>query len=110
MTGGAGNDIFQLTTPGGIDKITDFNPNNDIIHLENSIFTSLGVEGILDSSKLRAGSGVIKAADSNDYLLYNSTNGYLYYDSDAMGSASSPLQIALLSPNLAVNNSDFVIV
>jgi Ca2+-binding RTX toxin-like protein len=110
LTGGAGADIFQLTHSHNIDKIVDFIVNDDTIQLDNAIFTSLGIEGVLLDSEFRMGSGVTKAADSNDYLLYNSTDGKLYYDSDAIGGASSPVLIAMIGANLALTNSDFVII
>ena len=110
LTGSSGSDIFQFVTAGGFDTITDFNTKDDTLQLENSIFTSLGAEGILASAKLKAGSGITAAADSNDYLLYNSTDGKLYYDSDAIGGASSPILIAIIGANLALTNNDFVII
>jgi Ca2+-binding RTX toxin-like protein len=109
LTGGAGIDTFQLTNVSNIDKITDFVVSDDSIQLDNAVFTSLGGEGVLLASKFRSGTGITTAADSNDYLIYNSTDGKLYYDGDAVGS-NPAVQIALLGAGLVLTNADFMVI
>ena len=111
LFGGAGRDTFifntDLTTTG-IDKITDFKPIEDTIKLENAIFTFLKTTGVLNSAYLKFG---IAAIDSNDYLIYDTTNGKLYYDADGNG-VRTPIQIALLGieTHPALTEADFVVV
>lgn len=115
LTGGTGADYFVFnTTPNGIlnkDTITDFNVVDDTIRLENSIFTKLVTTGTLNSSMFRSGAGITTAGDSNDYIIYNTTSGVLYYDADANGAAAA-VQIALIgtSTHAALTNADFVVI
>jgi Ca2+-binding RTX toxin-like protein len=53
---------------------------------------------------------VTTAADGNDFILYNSGTGALYYDADGSGNGSLPVQFALLGVGLAVTAGDFVAV
>ena len=88
LTGGTLDDNFVFNTALGdtnVDTITDFTNgatgvNNDRFSLENAVFTGLGqrADGI---DCLRAnGTG---PQDANDRLIYNSSDGELYYDADA---------------------------
>ena len=107
LTGGSGNDkfVFLLTT-NGIDTITDFNNGNDTIQLEGSSFTAIGSS--LSSTELAiVTSG--STGDSNDWIIYNSSTGALYYDLDANG-ATAAVQLATLSIGLSLNSSDFQII
>ena len=47
--------------------------------------------------------------DMNDYVIYNPITGSVTYDSDGAG-AGTGVQIALLGVNLAMINTDFVII
>jgi Ca2+-binding RTX toxin-like protein len=113
LTGGKGKDIFQLThalnAKNNIDRITDFVAVDDTLQLENSVFTSLVKTGKLAVGLLKAGVDMNKAADANDYLIYNSTDGKLYYDADGSGSTVQT-QIALLGTGLVLTEADFVII
>jgi Ca2+-binding RTX toxin-like protein len=113
MTGGGGLDTFRFdTTPNvrtNLDTIVDFSISDDTIELENDIFTALISTGALDAASFRSGAGVITAADSNDYLIYNTTTGFLYYD--ANGSATGgAIQIATLTGRPLLTASDFLII
>jgi hypothetical protein len=52
------------------------------------------------------------AADANDYLIYNTTTGKLYYDADANNTATAPVQIALIgtSQHASLTTADFVVI
>jgi Tol biopolymer transport system component len=114
LTGGTGQDVIrfdsELNASTNVDRIADFVVKDDTIQLENAVFTSLAAAGPLAAGRLRAGAGVTTAADSNDYLIYNSTTGALYYDADGSGSASSPIPFALLGSGLALTVGDFFII
>ena len=105
LTGGVGKDIFQLTTLSK-DTITDFSVVDDTIQLENSVFAKLTATGVLNAANFKIGTA---AADANDYVIYNSGTGALFYDADGNG-AGAATQIALLGIKLALTNADFVVI
>ena len=89
------------------DRITDFNVADDTIELENSIFTALGLTtGTLTAAAFRTGTA---AADADDRIVYNSTNGALFYDRNG-NAAGGSVQIATLTSGLALTNNDFWII
>lgn len=108
LTGGAGSDLFRFDTAlkakTNLDQITDFVTAVDCIELENSVFTRLTAAGPLDARHFATG----KAADADDYLVYDTATGALYYDADGSGSKAA-VQFALLAgaPELAAG--DFVV-
>jgi Ca2+-binding RTX toxin-like protein len=110
LRGDAGNDIFQLTTAYSLNKILDFSATEDTIQLSNSVFSSL--VGTLSADNFIAGKNITEAADGNDYLIYDSATGALYYDADANGTDIDPVKIAILGttthPMLTVD--DFVVI
>jgi len=109
LTGGAGQDIFFFSTAltNNVDTIIDFSALDDTIQLKNTIFTKLTTTETLSSNNFLAGTGM--AVDANDYILYNSTSGALYYDSDGNGSGVA-IQFASLTGNPVITNSDFLVV
>ena len=61
----------------------------------------------------RAGAGITQAADADDFLIYNTTTGALYYDAGGNASNSaSPVQIAVIGvdvhPTLIYSNIELV--
>ena len=112
LTGGSGLDVFRFeTTPNATsnrDTVADFNPADDTLQLENAIFTAFVGTGALAADSLRKGAGIESAADANDFLLYNTTNGALFYDADGSGSAGA-VQIAVLTGIPSLTNADFMI-
>ncbi len=116
LTGGVGRDTFLFNTAPttNVDKITDFVVIDDTIQLENAIFTSLinnVFSTVLPVTSLRSGVGVTSAADTDDFVIYNTSTGALYYDAggNTAGSAAA-VQIALLGANLALTSADFVVI
>jgi VCBS repeat-containing protein len=105
LTGGAGQDIFQLMDLSK-DTITDFSVADDTIQLENSVFTQLTATGVLNADNFKIGAG---AADANDYVIYNSATGALFYDADGSG-MNSATQIVQLGPNIALTYADFFVI
>jgi Ca2+-binding RTX toxin-like protein len=113
LSGGLGIDYFcfntSLNTTTNDDLITDFNPTDDSIQLENSIMTALGsTTGTLASSKFYAGAA---AHDADDAIIYNHSTGGLYYDSDGTGS-SAAVQIATIgtTTHASLTYADFLVV
>jgi len=111
LDGGAGSDIFQFSTALGasnIDTINNFSVADDTIHLDRLVMTALGANGTLASAAFRSNT-TGAAQDSDDRIIYNSSNGTVYYDSDGNGSAAAQALVKL-STGLAVTNADFVII
>ncbi len=106
LTGGAGNDIFKFTVNGPADKITDFNVTNDTIQLENGIFKALTATGVLATDQFKVGA---KAADANDFVIYNKATGALLYDADGNG-ANAAVQITTVGTGLDMTNADIVVI
>ena len=105
LYGGTGEDKFIFDAPtDAMDTIIDFSVADDTIQLDNAGFTKL-IDGALAAGHFRIGSS---AADSDDYLIYNSGTGQLYYDADGNGSGQQIL-IANLSANLQLDSGDFFV-
>ncbi|MCV3208014.1 calcium-binding protein [Mesorhizobium sp. YC-39] len=107
LTGNGGNDTFVFNSAlgnGNVDRITDFNPSQDKIHLENAIFAGLSA-GALTSAAFFAGAA---AHDSSDHIIYNSSTGALSFDSDGIGGAAQ-IQFATLSPGLSLAAASFFV-
>ena len=84
----------------------DFIPVDDTIKLENAIFTKLTNLGVINSAYFKVG---IKAADNNDYLIYNNATGALSYDADGNG-AGLAIKIAILGTHPALTAADFIVI
>ncbi len=107
LTGGAGHDIFVFNASfiGAIDKITDFSPVDDTIHLENTIFTNL-TTGSLNAAAFHIGTA---AHDTTDRIIYNTQTGALSYDADGIGGGSAQ-QFAQLTGGLILTHADFYVI
>jgi Ca2+-binding RTX toxin-like protein len=113
LNGGAGLDVFLFNTApgaGNLDTVQDFVVADDTVWLENAVFTALVATGPLAAGQLRAGAGVATAADGNDFILYNSSTGALFYDADGSGTGAVPVQFALLGAGLGLTEADLVAV
>lgn len=87
ITGGVGADSFVFNaapSKTNIDKVTDFEVGVDKIALDDKIFKKLLNDIDLSNNfEILGVSG--KASDDNNYLLYASDSGELYYDIDGAG-------------------------
>jgi len=115
LTGGAGSDYFRFNTAlnksTNVDRITDFSTVYDFIQLENSVFTKLGAAGTLSSAAFRKGANLTHALDGNDFIIYNTTTGDLYYDRDGDAGHYAPIKFAVLSGSPdALSNADFLVI
>ena len=106
LNGGAAADQFRFSTALGasnIDTIADFQAGVDDILLLQSIFTAIGPTLTVDEFRVGA------AVDGNDYILYNSGTGQIFYDSD--GSAPGlAVVFATVTAATALTIGDFVMV
>jgi Ca2+-binding RTX toxin-like protein len=113
LNGGAGQDAFVFdTTPVSVtqtDFITDFSVADDTIWLDDAVFTALGAPGALAAGALRIVTSGFAAGDADDRIIYNSTNGALWYDADGNG-AGAAVYFAQLSIGLALTEADFLVI
>ncbi|TNC49170.1 hemolysin [Rubellimicrobium rubrum] len=111
LLGGQGEDSFRFSTAlgaGNVDRIGDFDVGDDLILLDQRIFTSLGGDGPLSLEAFhRSSSGV--AQDATDRIIYDTDNGALLYDADGSGSSDAIL-FARLSSGLRLSAEDFEII
>ena len=88
-----------------MDYIQDFSTRDDRIALENAVFKTIGRAGKLAADIFVTGP---TATDAADRVIYDATNGGLYYDPDGTGAARQVL-FAVVKPGLALNAADFLI-
>jgi Ca2+-binding RTX toxin-like protein len=108
LKGGKGKDTFVFDTalgPNNVDKIKDFDPKDDTIHLSASIFAGLAT-GKLDADAFTIGSG---ASDANDRIIYDKKSGVLSFDADGTGGIA-PVEFARLGKNLDLHADDFLVI
>jgi Ca2+-binding RTX toxin-like protein len=103
LIGGPGADMFRfdtaLSAANNLDKIIGFLSNDDSIQLDNAIFSQLLTEGALSAYNFRASAGGT-AADLDDFILYNTNSGTLYYDEDGSGTGVATPFVTLIGTPL----------
>ena len=109
LNGGAGADTFVFTsaTAPNVDTIIGFNVADDIIWLENAVFTGLA-NGVLAASAFTANLTGF-ATDALDRIIYETDTGNLFFDANG-SAAGGRMQFAIVSANLALTNLDFFVV
>jgi Ca2+-binding RTX toxin-like protein len=129
LAGGAGNDLLYgggtngkgdnsadtfvfnaaLDAVNNRDTIYGFEANaRDKIALDPAHFAALlgGASSSVDSGEFRAAAGG-NAADANDFLLYDSSTGNLYYDADGNGASARVLIGGFVGLTGTLDASDF---
>lgn len=101
INSGAGHDTIVLNSTVGVDKIFGFSVADDTIALDHLVFNSLAT---ISADNFVIGTA---AADANDYLIYNSSNGHLMYDADGNG-AGAAIDVAVVGSDLALTSLDFL--
>ncbi len=120
LTGGSGNDRFVYntgkafaTTDIGIDTITDFISGSDKILLDKTTLTAItsaAGNGFSKTTEFATVTSNTAAATSKAFIVYNSTNGNLFYNPN--GSASgfgTGGQFADLTNGLVLAPTDFIL-
>lgn len=113
MTGGTGADRFDfssaLNAATNVDRITDFSVVDDLIRLDNDVFTAFVTENVaLAAAAFKSGAGFTAGQDADDRIVYSTTTGDLYYDADGSGAGASVL-FATLAGAPAITAADFFI-
>jgi hypothetical protein len=109
LSGGLADDTFVFSTAlsaANIDTIKKFSVADDTMQLEDSVFSGIGATGALAPSAFHSGS---EATDPDQRIIYDPSNGRLYFDSDGMG-GSAQVQFAKLQAGLSLTSSDFVVI
>jgi Ca2+-binding RTX toxin-like protein len=117
LVGGTGNDAFVFNTAlgaGNVDVITDFsnvgNTNNDVIRLENAVFTALNQTGTLAANAFESNQAGL-ATQTTTRVIYNTSNGAVNYDADGSLTGSLAVQFAELTGAPAgITRTDFVVI
>ncbi len=112
LIGGTGKDVFMFDTGlslDNIDLIQGFSVVDDTIQLENAIFTKLTSRGALSSAYFRSGVDV-SAQDADDYILFDTAVGKIYYDADGSGAAAAVQFTTIVDLVGSVTRADFVVV
>ncbi len=115
LIGGDGNDILvfnsALNASSNVDTLISFNAAGDKIYLENAIFKKLTATGTLSASMFQS-STANRSSDRDNYIIYDTDDGRLYYDADGSGKGAAvwfaTINLATLSGT--VDNTDFVVI
>jgi Ca2+-binding RTX toxin-like protein len=108
LVGGVGADAFVFdaaVSAANRDSVLDFTVADDIMHLDNAVFTALA-DGALDQDAFNPGAA---ATTADHRIIYNSANGKLMYDADGTG-AGAAVQFAQLDAGLALTHADFLVI
>jgi Ca2+-binding RTX toxin-like protein len=112
LSGGLGADVFRFDTlPNATtnrDTILDFSVVDDTIQLENAIFSSLAATGTLAAGSFRSGAGFTSAADADDFVIYDSSSGALYYDANG-NTGAARCRSPVSRSGLALTSLDFLV-
>jgi Ca2+-binding RTX toxin-like protein len=108
LTGGSGQDFFTFNSPTGerTDSITDFNPADDTMAIDDVGFGGGLVVGTLLETQFVLGT---VAVDASDRLIYNQSTGALFFDADGTGSAAQ-VQIATLTTKPIIGFGDILVI
>ena len=109
LLGGAGNDTFVFNTAlsaANVDRMSDFNVDEDMIRLENAVLTGLASGTLSVSAFAMNLTGL--ATDALDRIIYETDTGRLYFDADGNG-VGARVQFATLAANLALTNEEFFV-
>lgn len=115
LTGNSGADKFVFNTAlaaSNIDTITDFTvAQGDVLQLDDAIFTALAGSITVASDAFCSGADITTAANANDYLIYNTTTGAMYYDRDGSASTYAAVEFAiLLNKPIDITAAQFVVI
>ena len=107
VTGGPGHDQFFFDAPlaSQIEKITNFNVSRDRIELSVLDYAVGPVGHALAPAEFHIGS---HATSASQRIIYNATNGFLFYDPDGNGPMPR-IHFGTLSHDLNLTHGDFLI-
>jgi Ca2+-binding RTX toxin-like protein len=112
LTGGDGADVFVFDSKLGAtneDTITDFEVGMDKLQLSKTIFSKFTVAGGVSDENLLITNNSSQALDANDYLIFDATDGSLYYDKDGNGAGVAVKFATLADLNGTLTADDFIV-
>jgi Ca2+-binding RTX toxin-like protein len=115
LTGGSEADVFvfdtALSASANRDTVADFASGSDRLQLAASVFGAFAGSSTVLAKQLLVGASATAATTADHRLIYNTTTGELYYDSDGTGPANA-VQFAVLgaSTHPMITAADFLIV
>ena len=110
LDGGAGADAFIFNTalgPTNVDRINNFVTADDVIMLDHTIFTALGILRPLSAGAFNNGAA---ATQADDRIIYNTATGALLYDADGSGKGAAIQFATLTGVTGTLSASDFVVI
>jgi VCBS repeat-containing protein len=111
LRGGSGEDFFvfcEAPSAKNADLIEDFRHDHDTLVLTFFNFPGIGWGG-LSGTAFQSGDGATKARDASDRIVYDTTTGKLYFDSDGRGGEAA-VHFATLEGAPKLDAGDFLIV
>ena len=109
LTGGLGDDLLIFSTAlnaqTNVDTIKNFTVADDAMQLDDAVFAGIGAPGTLADTAFQSGSA---ATDAAHRIIYDPTNGRLYFDSDGVDGNDAVL-FAKLAAGLSITHDDFAI-
>ena len=107
LIGGSGADKFVFDSPlTGVDRIVDFTPHQDVIVLDDAVFTALNGLTSLPGKAFWIGPA---AHDHSDRIIYDTDTGNLFYDPDG-DRQDAAVKFAKIGAHLDLHANDFLIV
>lgn len=110
LYGGAGADTLffdaKLNAKTNVDRVMDFDPNEDMISLSHHAFSKLKIARTLKADAFHVGK---KAHDASDRIIYDKGTGALYYDPDGTGSAAQ-IKFAVLANRALLTYKDLSVI
>ena len=111
LTGGAGSDMFVLNAEASAsnrDKIRDFAIGEDTIVLDSAVFAGLEAGELSADNFVSSRNG--NAVDGDDYILYESDTGRLFYDVDGSGAEGKKLIAIVGRADPPLTADDFAVI
>jgi Ca2+-binding RTX toxin-like protein len=108
LVGFGGADSFAFTTAlgsGNVDFLADFNAADDVILLENAVFTGLA-GGALPASAFGTGPA---GRNNEDLIFYDRATGQIFFDADGNGAGAQVL-FATVNAGTVLTASDFMVI
>lgn len=117
LRGGDGNDAFVFNKASGTasaDVISDFSNrkgNDDHFEIDGGVWGGVK-DGWLAAKqfKLVSGPKLWQGVDADDRVLYDKTNGDVWYDRDGSGKAYGMIKLAEVEDNITLTYHDFLFI